>query len=599
VAVLIGAADTYVVVVALPSIMTGVGVGLDRLQRAAPIVSGFLLGYTVMLPLIGRLADLRGTDPMFRACLVIFGVGSLVTATAHSLPVAVTGRAIQGVGGGGLVPVTLAMVAERWPADRRGKPLGVIGALQELGSVVGPLYGAAVIAVASWRAIFWINVPIVVLVALGYRLAGRDEGRSAIGSSGEGRRHARRAGGLKAAAALLVVAGVAALAVALDSPASLATSASFGQWFAPHVGGTWAAFTTPATLSAAGLLVLGGLLAVGGTAWSSFRHAGKPHIHDRSAMRQPLRHLDVPGAALLAGVLSCLVVAFSTADPSRHVVASSAPVLVPAAVVLAASFWMRQRTARSPLVPAGAMRRRPAWGGLAVNLFTGAALMAALVDIPLFARATVDTGSETGAALVLLRFLVAVPVGALAGGALCRRREMAAPVAAGGLALATASFLEMTRWSPSSLGGAPRPSDVVLAAAGLGFGLAIAPVNVAVLGAVEPGLHALASALAVVARTVGMVAGLSALTAVALRRFYQAQSRIGSPLTLCPAHPTACPAYDRATTTALVSELHTVFFGAAVCAAVAAVLAVLLLRPETAPRGARPAPMAAAPDDGA
>ena len=140
-----------------------------------------------------------------------------------------------------------------------------------------------------------------------------------------------------------------------------------------------------------------------------------------------------------------------------------------------------------------------------------------------------------------------------------------------------------------SLGGAPRPSDVVLATAGLGFGLAIAPVNVAVLGAVEPGFHALASALAVVARTVGMTAGLSALTAVALRRFYQAQSRIGSPLTLCPDHPTSCPAFDRATTTALVRELHTIFFGAAVCAAVAAVLAILLLRPGPSLHDARPA----------
>src|SRR6202035_5613988 len=127
-AVLLTAADTYVVVVALPSIMNGVGVGVDRLQRATPIISGFLLGYTAVLPLIGRIADLAGTTPTFAACLVAFSVGSVVTATAHALPVVVLGRAIQGVGGGGLVPVTLAMVAARWPPDARGLPLGIVGA---------------------------------------------------------------------------------------------------------------------------------------------------------------------------------------------------------------------------------------------------------------------------------------------------------------------------------------------------------------------------------------------------------------------------------------------------------------------------------------
>jgi MFS family permease len=118
-AVLLAAADTYVVVVALPSIMSGVGVGLDRLQRATPIISGFLLGYVAVLPLIGRLADLAGTDPVFAGCLAAFGVGSVVTATAHALPVVIAGRALQGLGGGGLVPVTLAMVAARWPPDAR------------------------------------------------------------------------------------------------------------------------------------------------------------------------------------------------------------------------------------------------------------------------------------------------------------------------------------------------------------------------------------------------------------------------------------------------------------------------------------------------
>ncbi len=224
------------------------------------------------------------------------------------------------------------------------------------------------------------------------------------------------------------------------------------------------------------------------------------------------------------------------------------------------------------------MSNRPAWGALLVNLALGGGLMAALVDVPLFARSTVDPNSEVAAALVLLRFLIAVPVGAVAGGLLCRDRRFAPWIAAAGMAAATLSFLGMAAWSSTALGGGPRLSDVELVACGLGFGLAIAPVNVAVLGAVEDRFHALASALAVVARTIGMLAGLSALTAVALHRFYQAEARIGSPLRLCPRNPSSCPAYDHATTRAVLAELHTIFVGAGVCTALAGILALALLR---------------------
>src|SRR5207249_3998533 len=97
------------------------------------IVSGFLLGYVAMLPLIGRIADLRGQVPVLVGSLVVFALGSLVTASSYDLPVMVAGRFLQGVGGGGLVPATLSLVAATYPAERRGVPLGVVGAVQELG----------------------------------------------------------------------------------------------------------------------------------------------------------------------------------------------------------------------------------------------------------------------------------------------------------------------------------------------------------------------------------------------------------------------------------------------------------------------------------
>ena len=128
VAVAFAAADTYVVVLALPDMMASAGIPIDQLQRAAPIVSGFLLGYVAMLPLIGRIADLRGRVPVLVAALLVFAVGSLLTTLAYDMPMMVAGRFLQGVGGGGLVPATLALVADLYPTDRRGVPLGVVSA---------------------------------------------------------------------------------------------------------------------------------------------------------------------------------------------------------------------------------------------------------------------------------------------------------------------------------------------------------------------------------------------------------------------------------------------------------------------------------------
>jgi hypothetical protein len=144
------------------------------------------------------------------------------------------------------------------------------------------------------------------------------------------------------------------------------------------------------------------------------------------------------------------------------------------------------------------------------------------------------------------------------------------------MALTAVALLLTTRWGTTSLDGAG--SYAVLAAAGLGFGLAIAPVTTVLLAVTGPRVHGSATALAVVARTVGMLVGLSLLTAVALHRFDQQIARIGSPVDLCPSSPTHCPVYDRATDAAVLAQLHTVFAGAAIAAALAAVAALVLLR---------------------
>jgi hypothetical protein len=167
-----------------------------------------------------------------------------------------------------------------------------------------------------------------------------------------------------------------------------------------------------------------------------------------------------------------------------------------------------------------------------------------------------------------------VPVGALAGGWATHRLPPRG-VAAAGLATAAAGLAAMATWDADAVPSAAASGALV--ATGLGFGLAIAPVNAVLLASTEAAVHGLASALGVLARMVGMLVGLSALSAVGLRVFYRRQAGIGSPATLCPSSPADCPAFVEATRASALAELHTVFAGAALCAAVAAVLALLLV----------------------
>ena len=545
VAVAFAAADTYVVVLALPDMMAGVGLSVDQLQRAAPIVSGFLLGYVAVLPLIGRIADLRGRLPVLVGSLVVFALGSLVTAAAYDLPSMVAGRVLQGVGGGGLVPATLALVADLYPPARRGVPLGVVGAVQELGSVLGPLYGAVVLAVADWHAIFAVNLLVGGLLALTLRR-----------TSGAERSRPDLVG--VALAALTLV----ALVLTMVRPRPLTSDVTLGLAFLPVAGESrWLAPVGLACVLLAVLFVARCLT------------AARPLV-DLRGWRALARSADLPGAGLMALALAGVILAFATADPQVSVFSPAGPWLLLGAAVAAAGFVGRNRTAASPLVPRGAFTATPAWGALLVSFFVGAALIAALVDIPIFARVTVSPDSQLGAALVLVRLLVALPVGALTGGYLTRRMP-AGLVTATGMLLAAGGFTAMAQWGLDSL---RHPvATVPLVAAGLGFGLALAPVNAALLAATDDAVHGVTSALLVVARMVGMLVGVSALTTIGLRRYYAVQVALPSPGEVCH-RSTQCDAYTRLLKEAGLAQLQAVFWGAAVCALVAAVAAVVLFR---------------------
>ena len=553
-AVALAAADTYVVVLALTDMMSGVGLGLDNLQRAAPIISGFLLGYIAVLPLIGRLADLVPRSRILLGCLVVFVIGSGITALAVDLDVLVAGRVVQGVGGGGLVPATLALVADLWPPGRRGMPLGVVGAVQELGSVLGPLLGAAVLVVADWRAIFWLNVVLGVLLWVAIAVATRpfetaadgllrDRGETAAdgllrdrGDSGEDRPLRPRL-----VTTVLGVVTVGLLWLTLAAPAALATDVYLGLPFVPVVG-------TSRLLTPIGMVTLGlalALVALTARRWWP-----------------PLRESDLPGALLLGTTLGCVVLTFSSADPETEVVGPLGYALLPVAVVTALAYVWRHRTAVSPLVPRGTVRGRTGWA-LLVSLLVGVALVAVVVDVPLFSRLT-TSGSQTDAAMELVKFLVAVPVGALLGGWVLR--WVGDGLSAGvGLLLAASGLLVMSGWDRGSL--AEVSSTITLALVGLGLGMALAPVNDAALADAPQHAHGTASSLVVVARMVGMVVGLALLTGIGLHRYYEAVDAL----------PREQQTSGQALLDAALLQVHTVFVGAAGAAFVGALLALACL----------------------
>ncbi|HQR25634.1 MAG TPA: MFS transporter [Nocardioides sp.] len=555
-AVAFAAADNYVVVLALPDMMASSGLSAEDLQRGAPIISGFLLGYIAMLPLIGRVADLRGRLPVLVGCLVVFGLGSLVTAAAYDLTSVVVGRMIQGVGAGGLLPATLALVADLYPPQRRGVPLGVVGAVQEFGNVMGPVYGAVVLAFGDWRDIFLVNLAVGFLMAAVIRRH-RATGPAQLAREAGTRRRTDWVG------VLLVAGAVTGLLLVMRQPTRLVTDVTLGLGFLPVTGTSrWLSPVGLATILLALLFLLRCLT------------AGSPLVDLRS-WRSLLREIDVWGALLLSLALAGVILAFASADPEVQVFSPAGPWLLLGSAVAAVAFWRRNRGVSHPLVPPQALAATPAWGALVVSFFVGSALIAALVDIPIFARLTVYSDSQLRAALVLVRFLVGLPVGAFLGGWLTHRLP-AGVVTAVGMAVAGGGFLQMSRWGLETLDHPTATIPLVLA--GVGIGLAMAPVNAALLSATDSAVHGVASALLVVARTVGKLVGISVLTTVGLHRFYAGQADLPAPMDVCPDGSSRCPEFTLLLREAGLIQLHTIFLGAAVCCAVAGLVALAVFR---------------------
>jgi DHA2 family multidrug resistance protein len=223
--------DTTIVNVALPQI----GIALDSRSGIEWVVTAYLLAVGIAQPPTGWLADRFGRKRLFIASLALFGLGSLFAALSPNLGFLVAARVVQGLGGGALAPVGMAMIYELFPADRRGTALGVWGVAAMAAPAFGPVIGGYLVTNVSWHWLFLINVPIgVVSIAVAARLL-KDTGykeRRAFDGVGLG----------------LISMGLVAL---------LVTFSSASDW-------GWSSGRTVTLLSVGGLLLVGFVLWVRG-----------------------------------------------------------------------------------------------------------------------------------------------------------------------------------------------------------------------------------------------------------------------------------------------------------------------------------------------
>jgi DHA2 family multidrug resistance protein len=155
------AADALIVNVALPQLERDLGGGLSL---GAWVMTSYLCATAVAAPLTAWARRHYGTKTLFRGAVIGFIVTSLMCAFAPSVGVIILFRILQGAAGGVILPLVQAILLDIYPRNRHGRVLGILGAVFMLGPIVGPLLGGIVTDLASWRAVFWINLPLGLLI---------------------------------------------------------------------------------------------------------------------------------------------------------------------------------------------------------------------------------------------------------------------------------------------------------------------------------------------------------------------------------------------------------------------------------------------------
>ena len=171
--ILLASLDQTIVATALPTIVGDLG----GLQHLSWVVTAYLLASTVTGPIYGKLGDLYGRKIVLQTAIVIFLIGSALCGLAQSMVELIVFRAVQGLGAGGLLVTTIAVVGDVIPPRERGRYQGLFGAVFAVSTVIGPLLGGFFVDNLSWRWIFYVNLPLgaVALVVIGAVFRSRAE----------------------------------------------------------------------------------------------------------------------------------------------------------------------------------------------------------------------------------------------------------------------------------------------------------------------------------------------------------------------------------------------------------------------------------------
>ncbi len=472
--VFVAADDLLVVSTMLRPIINDLGLVLpDDLDIAAWIVNVYLIAYLAVMPLAGRLSDVFGRRRVFVASLSIFAVGSIIVPTAGSLAWLLVGRALTALGGGALVPVALGLAGDLFRGRERAQAFGLLGAIETMGWIWGPIYGALLVRFLSWEWQFYLNLPLAAVgIIVGWRHL-------------PSRRHAS-----------LTIDWIGAV---------LLTVALVGS--------------SVALLSQARIQSVSGL-------------------EDLTGPTDPIVSWPIAAAIGLAGAIA---------------------------------FAWRQSTATDPLLDlsfVNARRRREPFVAMAINACFGAALVTALVNVPLFVNVTAS-GVEQGAVRsgwLLSALTAAMAACSYLGGSMAGRVGLRRPTALG-FVLALAGFVGMgLTWSADS---SPAAMAVPLAIIGAGLGLAMTPTTTGIVEASDASSHGSAAGLVIVFRMIGFSIGLASLTTYGVRRYDVMRGDARLPPITDPGYAEAVKAVAQDLTTRALAET---FLGAAVAVAVALVL---------------------------
>lgn len=167
----VGALNTGIVNVSVPSLMRAFHAKLHEVEW---VITAFMIAFSVTMPLTNWLKERLSYRMLFILSLVVFIVGSILCGVSTSLPMLIFSRIVQAIGGGAMGPLSMAIVADTFPANERGRAFGIWGFGVVIGPAIGPTLGGYLSETLSWRWIFYINVPLgLVAIALGWKFLHR------------------------------------------------------------------------------------------------------------------------------------------------------------------------------------------------------------------------------------------------------------------------------------------------------------------------------------------------------------------------------------------------------------------------------------------